>query len=221
MLKPLIISTLLISTSTFASTNTIDISTDITNSSNWTFTDGISSITPNFNSTSSSYSNAYASGWWSGTYTFDVGTLASSTQTININNLWADDRVVLLLNGNIIDSNGIYNYGNSSGSFQMSRDGALQSLVYGSATGSINLTGSYLTSGVNTLQLIVNDTWNGIYGPTYNNAGPTAVGLLGNITVAAVPEPEEWMLMSTGLLSCLGMARRKKIKTKTQSISIA
>ena len=69
-------------------------------------------------------------------------------------------------------------------------------------------TSSGFVSGLNTLELIVNNNNNGINGQNLTQ-GPSSVFFSGTVTSGAVPEPATWAMMMIGL-AALGTALRNR-----------
>lgn len=67
---------------------------------------------------------------------------------------------------------------------------------------------SYFLAGANTLELIVNNTNNGIYGGL--TGGPSSLYFSATVAPAGVPEPTTWALMLSGVaLSGAALRRRR------------
>ncbi len=157
--------------------------------------------------------------FWTATTTFS----ASSSGQLTITDLQADDRVVVLLNGLAIAASGIQNFGSGNGTFVFSPNGpsALQTFSNnGDISASSPLVVGGLLNGANTLEIIVNNTFNGINdcdgGAADGLCGgnPTQMQFAGSVTdtVAAVPEPSTWAMMILGFAGVGFMAYRRKSK---------
>ena len=158
--------------------------------------------------------------FWTGSEIFALPTGATGV-TLNITGFAADDRAVLKLNGNVIDSTGIF--GPGLGSFVFTSGGSNDPYTF--ITGgrpeqafqpqNINITSGFLT-GANTLSFIINDTGAGISGGLTNGpAGPTAYNFAGSVSFSqAVPEPATWALMLLGF-GVIGFAMRKRSIVRT------
>jgi hypothetical protein len=121
-----------------------------------------------------------------------------SDATITIRNLGFDDRGVVLLNGVIIDSAGIF--GPGLGKLQLTDGGQDSSYFYSIGNGARNVVvNSGFLAGINTFTVVANDTGNGIFGPTLSTAGQTSVNLSATLNYAPVPEPATWLYLMSGL----------------------
>jgi hypothetical protein len=159
-------------------------------------------ITSNDDSTGSflpggSYANFH--GFWKADFTFSLPSSATNVR-LDFANFHGDDRAVLTLNGNALAATGVD--GPGQGYMVLTDGGALQpytfdNLTSGSATSGFNL------GGVNTIEIIVNNTGNGISAPNQGFAYSgdyTYVGLTGTISYTLVPEPSAAILVSVGSL---------------------
>ncbi len=151
--------------------------------------------------------------FWTATTTFN----ASTGGTLTITDLQADDRVAVLLNGTVVAAAGIENFGNGNGTFVFTPNGPslLQTFSNnGDISAALPVAVGGLLNGPNTLELIVNNTFNGINDCSGGapdglcGGNPTWVGFSGSVT-GAVPEPSTWAMMLLGFAG-LGFAAYRK-----------
>jgi hypothetical protein len=139
--------------------------------------------------------------FWTATYTFD---LTSTADTLAIADLAADDRVEVELNGDPIAASGIY--GPGTGVFMFTPTGSQVSETFLgnnvlSASDPLDVTGPF-NIGDNTIELIINNTGNGISGGL--TGGPSSANFTAEVITPAaggVPEPASWLLITTGVLA--------------------
>ena len=151
--------------------------------------------------------------------------------SLNITNFFADDRAVLRLNGTIVASTGIF--GPGPGSMVLSLGGSNDpfNFQYGNPFGYVPgntgpfaaITSGFVT-GLNTLEIIVNDTNTGIVGNLSSGVNcsfaeclaPTNVHLTAEVTfdgaVGEVPLPGALPLFATGIGALGLVAYRRKRK---------
>ncbi len=208
---------------------TVDIST--TDLSNWRVTAGgavnaapysfgtelsISSTGTGIGTFVSGGSFGAFSGFWLANYTFFLPSDAANI-SLTFSNLYADDRVVLNLDGDPIAATGIDYLGNyASSSMVLTDGGPEQPYTFSGPVGTISGTvgGGFVLGGMNILQGIVNNTHTGVHGPDEpiydgtSNDG-THFGLLGAITYT-VPEPSVMALAVVGLFLAFGTGHRSK-----------
>jgi hypothetical protein len=143
-------------------------------------------------------------GFWTATYSFN---LTSANDLLTITDLAADDRVVVELNGHVVDAAGIY--GPGEGTMIFTPTGAQVSQDFNANSQAAAVTdSSYFLAGANTLELIVNNTNNGIYGGL--TGGPSSLYFSATVAPAGVPEPTTWALMLSGVaLSGAALRRRR------------
>jgi hypothetical protein len=117
-------------------------------------------------------------GYWYATTTFSLPAGAKDP-TLVIASLFADDRVALALNENVVASTGYNSPG--EGEMQWDDGGDLTDYYFATAQGAKvdHITTGFQT-GVNTLTLIVNNTGSGITGGV-SGGGPTNVGLSASV----------------------------------------
>src|SRR5450759_242911 len=170
--------------------------------------------TLNQNITQSTYT-----GFSEATLNFNVSGLVPNTNVyINIASFGVDDRAALEINGVLIDLTGIINDNNNKqGVFQFAPGGKYVQETFNGVraypdNSSLNavFSSSLLHDGINTVELIVNNTDNGISGNTIVNRGgdSTNVALDASITYDPIPEPTSITLLIMGLLGFC--ASRKK-----------
>jgi hypothetical protein len=136
-----------------------------------------------------------------------------SNAVLTLSTFAADDRTVAYLNGTVIGDTGIY--GPGEGSFFYTANGPNVPLYfeYGNAGPFAPVTGPFV-AGTNTIELIVNNTGNGIYGGP--SGGPSGVYLDGTVTYGGgVPEPATWAMLILGL-GAIGATLRSR-----RSIAVA
>lgn len=218
-----------------AAASTFDIGTDAANQSNWVFNTGGSVFTPGATGGGPGYSNGVVDarnqdvgGYWTGTLDFNAAS-ATTDATLKITNALADDRMQIFVDGVLIESVGI---GSGIGSFTTCNASDTNctvknnvNYVNNGTTAAITLTNLVLNAGMNTVEVIVNNTFKGIqnagtadglvatsagnYNATtgannYNDA--TYYSLSGSITT--VPEPTSLALLLSGLLGLAGTRKK-------------
>jgi hypothetical protein len=211
MAKALFLCTSLASTSLFANV-AVDIGTDSQNNGVWLLSEAATFSTASqdgwVTSSSGNYLVTAGSGFFTGSLTFDASDPIANSGSIQINSFGVDDRAEILLNGKLIDAVGIF--GGGAGYFQSTANGSFVSTTFNADNSGLTLSGLTLLNGVNTVEIIVNNTGNGI-SPNYNTiptrSDPADVALVGNIQYA-VPEPGTIALLVSGLLG-LGAWRKK------------
>ena len=139
--------------------------------------------------------------------------------------------MAVLLNGSIVAASGIYEPGNvgpyAAGQIVLTPNGPAQPQLFqanGDITSATPVVVGGLLAGTNTLELIVNNTFNGI-NSGYNGSDCTASdGLCGNnpsnlsfagtVTdvASAVPEPSTWAMVLLGFAGVGFMSYRRKSK---------
>ncbi len=158
------------------SATTIDFST--TTASNWLATAGGATNVPawqlgtHISITSNAFSTgtflpggaiANFDGFWTATYSFSLPANATNV-TLVYSNIVADDRAVLLLNGNAIGAAGTKTVaGTNSGFMVLADGGALQPWTFYGSDGDLGgvVSTGFIPGATNTLQAIVNNTHNG------------------------------------------------------------
>lgn len=133
-------------------------------------------------------------------------------EVLNLVNIRPDDRTVILLNGVVVAAYGGLGPGLSTFVFTPGGPELPQffenSCCEGGALNAI-IAGGFV-SGANTLQFIVNNTNQGIYGPLVD-FGPSRLSFEGYIGAprSAEPEPSTWAMLLLGFLG-LGSVLRQR-----------
>lgn len=222
-----------------AAASTFDIGTDASNQSNWVFNTGGSVFTPGAAGGGTGYSNGLVDarnqdvgGYWTGTLDFNA-TSATKSATLNIINALADDRMQIFVDGVLIESVGI---GSGVGGFTTCNASDTNctinnnvNFVNNGTSAALTLTNLVLNAGMNTVEVIVNNTFKGIQnanttdglvatsiGNNYNSAtapysyrDATYFSLTGSIsTSSTVPEPASIALLLSGLLGLVGTRKK-------------
>lgn len=143
-------------------------------------------------------------GFWTASYSFN---LTSTNDTLSISDLASDDRVVVELNGTAVAAAGIFAPGNGSFIFTPTGSQVPYNSFLTNGAQTISATSPFI-DGLNTIELIVNNTNNGIYGGL--TGGPTSVFFTGTVTPNAVPEPMSGALLLSGLAGIAAAVRRRR-----------
>lgn len=113
-------------------------------------------------------------GFWYATNTFSLPASATNV-SLTISQIGMDDRGVIELNGQPITASGASNSG--SGFMQLTDPGSNVAYSFPYKAGAVNVTvTSGFVTGNNTLSVIVNNTYQGIYG-SITPSGPTNFGV--------------------------------------------
>ncbi len=172
--------------------------------------------------------NNNESGFWTATFSFTTNAFLNLA-FLDISQFSSDDRAELLLNGLLVAATGLFDttgtpctfsnaLGDSTpgflGLFQSTPGGTSQPQCFTGSNSSYdygisnNLDPVLINVGhVNTLEVIVNNTNDGIYG-TAGSSGPTHFSLDATVFV---PEPATIALLALGLMG-LGISRKKQIQ---------
>jgi hypothetical protein len=153
-------------------------------------------------------------GYWTAAYNFSLPANAA-TIVLNYSNFFADDRAVLVLNGNIIDSTGIPINGSSIGSMVLTDGSAAIPYTFDSPNGLVSgtIASGFNAGGLNTIEIIINNTGTGVPGTMEGNLTPfdgTDAGIIGNVSFTVVPEPS---IGAFGLMALFGFAFVARIKS--------
>lgn len=148
-------------------------------------------------------------------FTLPVGFLSP---VLNIGNLYIDDRGVFELNDVIVSSTGIFGPGPGSMTFTPGGLNVPYVFAYGHGAGggigtqNLDVFGPFVT-GLNTIDILVNDTNSGIFGaPLTTGVNISDVHFSGTVTFTdgrvAVPEPATLALLGLGIFA-IGAIRRR------------
>jgi hypothetical protein len=150
-------------------------------------------------------------GFWLATYTFTLPSNATGV-SLNYSDFYADDRAVLTLNGQVVAATGIISIQGAPGSMVFTDGGSPQSYSFSSLFSSGTVNSGFNIGGLNTIEAIVNNTGTGIYGPdrSISPGDDTFLGLSGTISYSQVPEPSCLAMFGIGILSLIGMLKRKQ-----------
>lgn len=142
-------------------------------------------------------------GFWTASCSFN---LVSANDTLSIGALAADDRVGVELNGTPIIGAGIS--GPGAGTFIFTPIGSQVPFNFlGNGSQSTSVTSPFI-AGTNTIELIVNNTSNGISGGL--TGGPTEVSFSGTVTPNLVPEPMSGALLLAGAVGTAIVMRGRR-----------
>jgi hypothetical protein len=159
-------------------------------------------------------------GYWVADFTFFLPANASAV-SLNYANFGADDRAVLSLNGAIFDATGVFGFGQPGAvpSMVFTDGGALEPYSFQTPSGSVSgaVTTGFNIGGLNTIEAIVNNTDQGVFGPNVGIAAGSsgdgaALALTGTVSFTVVPEPSSVVLgaLGAGILALLHIRRRQR-----------
>lgn len=145
-------------------------------------------------------------------FTLPVGFLSP---VLNIGSLSIDDRGVFELNDVIVSDAGIFGPGAGSMTFTPGGPNVPYVFAHGNGTQNLDVFAPFLT-GLNTIDIIVNDTNSGIFGaPLATGVNISSVNFSGTVTFTeappdgrAVPEPATLALLGLGIVAIGTMRRR-------------
>ena len=139
-------------------------------------------------------------GFWIADYTFTLPSTATDI-SLSYNNFFADDRAVMMLNGQTIASTGIISNG-LPGSMVFTDGGDPQAYSFGAPFSSGSVDDGFNVGGSNTIEVVVNNTGTGISGGDrdISSGDTTFLGLSGSISYSEVPEPNSILLSGLGIL---------------------
>ena len=148
-------------------------------------------------------------GFWLAIYTFTLPSYATSV-SLTYNNFFADDRAVLTLNGQVINATGIISIQGAPGSMVFADGGNPQPYSFNGSFSSGTVTSGFNIGGLNTIEVIVNNTGTGIYGSdrSISPGDTTFLGLSGTISYSPVPEPSTVAMLGVGILLLIGLGKR-------------
>jgi hypothetical protein len=139
-------------------------------------------------------------GFWYATTTFTLPANAIKP-TLAIASLYADDRVVVELNGNVIPSASTGIYAPGGGDMLFSDSGTIEAWNFPTTQGAKvdHVTNGFVT-GTNTLTLIVNNTGTGINGGLLaDGANGTEVGMTARVIYKLPESPADTSKLTHGL----------------------
>lgn len=145
------------------------------------------------------------------TFSLPVGFI---NPVLNIETLSIDDRGVFELNDVIVSDAGIFGPGSGSMTFTPGGTNDSWEFLHGNGTQDLDVFAPFLL-GLNTIDIIVNDTSAGIGGaPLATGVFISGVGFTGTVTFdvvgAAVPVPATLTLLALGLFALGAMRPRKR-----------
>lgn len=148
-------------------------------------------------------------GFWIADYSFVLPQNATGVN-FSYDNFFADDRAVLYLNGQAITATGIY-ADQGGGEMVLTDGGNPQSYSFTSAISGTTSSG-FNIGGENTIEVIVNNTGQGIYGSNKNvsQGDDTFLSLSGTISYSPAPEPSSAAMFGVGILSLFGFRFRNR-----------
>jgi hypothetical protein len=146
-------------------------------------------------------------GYWTVRYSFSLPANASNVR-LSYTHFSVDDRGVLKLNGNIIDSVGLPVNGQYTGSMVFTDGGASQPYTFnGGPVKDGAVTTGFVVGGVNTIEAIINNTGQGVVGPLTHLAWNDGAGFGLYATVTYIPEPSCTALAVLGFGGLAGFCR--------------
>lgn len=132
---------------------------------------------------------------------------------LNIGSLSIDDRGVFELNDVIVSDAGIFGPGAGSMTFTPGGPNVPYVFAHGNGTQDLDVFGPFLT-GLNTIDILVNETRNGIFGAPLAGVELSSVNFSGTVTFTegrvGVPEPATLALLGLGMFTIGAMRRRTR-----------
>jgi len=153
-------------------------------------------------------------GFWTADFRFVLPSNASNV-VLTFSNLFFDDRGILTVNGITLASTGT-DAGHGNVGLMTLTDGAgTQLYTFSDAPGAAQgtITNGFILGGINTIEAIVNNTHQGIPGPTigFADAGDgTWFGVSGNVSYS-VPEPSTTVIITALVALCFTLRFKKFI----------
>ena len=156
-------------------------------------------------------SSAQYNGFWYVENSFALPAGATDVE-LRFDGLWANDRVVMFLNGNEV-GNATFGGGTGLGLMRFAENDPDVPYTF-SETNSGIITDHFVIGGNNVLRMTVNNTGINLAAPTVAAAFPldgTAVHLpLATLSFTAVPEPNTFAFLTAVMASAMAARRRKR-----------
>jgi hypothetical protein len=146
-------------------------------------------------------------GFWFADLTFSLPAQASDVR-LTFSNFLVDDRGVMSLNGTNIAATATAFGGLTNASMVFTDGGPNIPYTFSDPFTSGTVSGGFNIGGLNTLEVIVNNTFNGAIGPVKRlmpaGGDGTDIKLVGAITFTATPEPSNMILVLAGIICLFG-----------------